>query len=236
MEQAGFPALATTSAGVAFSLGYPDGQRIARDEMLAAVKRIAGCVKAPVSADLEAGYGDAAETARGLIDAGAVGLNLEDYAGDALVEIREQVESIGIVRRVSDAAGIPVAINARTDIYLAGIGDPATRFERACERLAAYRDAGADCLFIPGIAEEALIRRFVEALRFPINVLAGAGTPPVRRLKELGVARVSVGSGLARAALGAVRRIAGDLRAEGRFESLIEGAIPYSELNGLFGS
>ena len=238
VESLGYPAVATGSAGVAFSLGYPDGQRIPMAEMTAAVARIARSVAVPVTADLEGGYGDIASTAAALIDSGAIGLNLEDVEGGdgrTLVPIERQCEKIRTLRRVGRDYGIEIVINARTDIYLGRIGEPTTRFERSVERLRAYIDAGADCLFVPGLADEATIGRFVESLRFPLNILATAGTPPVARLKELGVARVSVGSGLARSAMGHARRIAETLRDTGRFEPMLEGAIPYAEANSLFG-
>src|SRR5271165_2036644 len=146
-EELGFPAIATTSAGVSFSLGYPDCQRIPGKEMLAAVARIARCVDLPVTADLEGGYGDISETAAALLESGAVGLNLEDILGqgpESLASIDEQTTRIAAVRKTG------VVVNARTDLYLLQIGDASTRFDQACERLKAYRDAGADCLFIPG--------------------------------------------------------------------------------------
>jgi 2-methylisocitrate lyase-like PEP mutase family enzyme len=210
-EQAGFPAIATTSAGLANSLGYPDGQCIPREEMLAAVKRIAACVDVPVTADLEAGYEDMAKTTAGLVDSGAVGLNLEDldYGGTkGLLEIGKQVQKIAAVRRIGDELGVKLVINARTDAYLAQIGDAESRFGSTCDRSRAYIEAGADCVFIPGVRDEEVIGRLVQALKFPINILAGAGTPPVHRLKELGVARVSVGSGIMRATMGLTRLIA----------------------------
>jgi 2-methylisocitrate lyase-like PEP mutase family enzyme len=230
-EELGFPAVATTSAGVAFSLGYADGQNISGKEMLAAVARIARSVDVPVTADLEGGYGDIGETAAALLESGAVGLNLEDildHGPESLASIDEQVSRIAAVRKTG------VVVNARTDLYLMRIGDDATRFDRASERLKAYRDAGADCLFIPGIASEDLIASFVEALEFPINVLAVAGTPPIARLKELGVARVSVGSGMMRSAMGHTRRIAEALKNTGQFDQMLEGSIPFTEANGLF--
>jgi len=231
-EELRFPAIATTSAGVSFALGYADGQNIPAKEMLAAVQRIARCVDVPVTADLEGGYGDASETAAALLETGAVGLNIEDisdYGAETLASIDQQVSKIAALRKTG-----PVVINARTDVYLLKIGDAATRFDRACERLKAYRDAGADCLFIPGIVEEDLIARFVEALEFPINILAVAGIPPIARLKELGVARISVGSGMMRSAMGHTRRIAEALKSTGDFGKMIEGSIPYAEANALF--
>jgi 2-methylisocitrate lyase-like PEP mutase family enzyme len=238
-ERAGFPAIATTSAGLANSLGYPDEQRIPREEMLAAVKRIAACVDVPLTADLEAGYEDISKTTAGLIDSGAVGLNLEDidYGGTGgLLELGRQVQKIAAVRRIGDGLGVKLVINARTDVYLAQIGDAESRFGRTCDRLRAYIEAGADCVFIPGVRDEELIGRLVQALKFPINLLAGAGTPPVQRLKELGVARVSVGSGIMRATMGLTRQIAQELRTRGTYDKMIEGTIPYAEANRLFES
>ena len=230
VEEAGFPAIATTSAGVANALGYPDGERIPAAEMLAVVARIAQCVHVPVTADLEAGYHDIAGTGAGLVASGAIGLNLEDAGGDTA----QHAARIATLRRVGRDLGVNLVINARTDLYLDRIGDPVSRFDHACERLRAYIDAGADCVFVPGIADEETIGRFVEALHFPLNVLATAGTPPIRRLQELGCARVSVGSALARAALGLTRRIAQELKASGAYDTLLQGAIPYAEINRLF--
>jgi len=227
VEEAGFPAIATSSAAVANSLGYSDGERIPAAEMLAAVARIVRCVRVPVTADLEAGYQDAAATAAGLVASGAIGLNLEDGGGD----IAQHAARISTVRRVGCELGVNLVINARTDLYLDRTGcDPASRFDRSCERLRAYIDAGADCVFVPGVTDEDTIRRFVETLRFPLNVLALAGMPPIPRLRELGVARVSAGSGLARAAMGLTRRIADELKTTGKYEAMLQGAIPRSLL------
>ena len=236
-EEAGFPAIATTSAGVAFSLGYPDGEFIPQDQMLAVVKRIATCVKVPVTADLESGYRDIAKTTAALIDSGAVGLNLEDMEhvqSRVLTETGRQIEKITAVRRVADAMGVEVVINARSDVYLAQIGDPATRFDRACERLRAYIDAGAGCVFLPGLTDEHTIRRLVEALKFPVNILATANAPSIARLEELGVARASVGSGVMRATMGLTRDIASELKHQGTYSRMLEGAMPYADANRLF--
>ena len=228
-EEAGYPAIATTSAGIANVMGYPDGQRIPAAGMLAVVKRIAACVSIPVTADLEGGYTDIAGTIAGLVDSGAIGLNLED----AERETEQHAQIIATARRVGLELGVRLVINARTDLYLAAIGDPASRFERACERSAVYVAAGADSVFIPGVRDEETIRRFTEALHFPLNFLAVAGSPSVRRLQELGVARVSLGSGIARAAAAVARRIALEVKTTGSFDSLAD-AIPYAELNRLF--
>jgi 2-methylisocitrate lyase-like PEP mutase family enzyme len=228
-ERAGFPAIATTSAGIAFALGYPDGERISRAEMLEVVARIARAVRVPVTADVEAGYDSPVETARQVWAAGGVGLNFEDVRGENLVEMDEQTAAI---RGMRDATP-ELVINARSDIYLNSIGDEVTRFERIVERLNAYRDAGADSLFAPGVRDPDTISRLVRAIDGPLNILAQPGGPSVPELQALGVARVSVGSGPMRATLGLVARIAQELRDYGTYESMTTGAIPYSEVNML---
>jgi 2-methylisocitrate lyase-like PEP mutase family enzyme len=235
-EQAGFPAIATTSAGIAFALGYSDGQRIPPDLMLATVARISVAVPLPVTADLESGYGDVAKTTAGLIAAGAVGLNIEDVDHDsqALTPVSAQVEKIAMIRRIASGLGVNIVINARTDVFLAQIGEPSTRFDCACERLQAYVAAGADCVFLPGLADENIIRRVVETLKSPLNILAGANLPTIPRLRELGVARVSIGSGIMRATLGLTRRIAQELKQSGTYTALLEGTMPFAEANALF--
>jgi len=231
-QQAGFPAIATTSAGIANALGYPDGERISRDEMLDVVARIARAVDLPVTADVEAGYGDPVATAKAVAAAGAVGMNLEDWhaeKGDTLVDIDQQCALIRQIRGL----GLPIVVNARTDVFLAGIGDPETRLQRTIERLAAFHDAGADSLFAPGVRDAATIGALARALPGPLNVLATPGMPSIAELEKLGVARVSVGSGIARAVLAVTRRIANDLRA-GSCDSMFAEQIPYAELNRFF--
>src|SRR6266513_168135 len=158
-EDGGFAAIATTSAGIAFTLGYPDGERVSRQEMLTAVERIAAAVQVPVTADVEAGYGnrpeDAAVTARAVIEAGAVGMNLEDATGqpqNPLLDLSLQIEKIKAVLEEARRTGVPIVLNARTDVYLLQVGAPERRYELALKRLAAFRDAGADCLFVPAFA------------------------------------------------------------------------------------
>ena len=238
-EQAGMAAIATTSAGIAFSLGYPDGQKISREEMLAAVGRIASRVKLPVTADIEAGYGDrpehAAQTARGVIQAGAVGLNLEDGTDDRehpLADLPLQLEKIAAVRETARQLDVPLVLNARTDVYLLEIGTPEYRYQETVRRLSAFRDAGADCLFAPGLRDRALIGRLVRDLAHPVNILAGPGSPSIAELEAMGVARVSLGSAAMRATLGLARRIAEELKTSGTYESL-EGAPSHAAVNRL---
>ena len=239
-EDAGFPAIATTSSGIANSLGYPDGQVIRRDEMLEVVARIVRAVSVPVSADMEAGYGetpdDMAATARGVIEVGAVGLNLEDAVGEGsgkLFEIAAQKEKIRAMIDAAKKMGVDLVLNARTDIYLEEIGEPSTRAERTIERLNAYREAGAASLFAPGVQDAATIARLVRGVRGPLNILGRAGTPSVPELEKLGVARVSVGGGPMRVTMTVVSRIAKRLREDGDFTAALEEAMPFPEANRL---
>jgi 2-methylisocitrate lyase-like PEP mutase family enzyme len=240
-EEAGFGAAATTSAGIAFALGYADGQKISRAEMLQVVARIARAVRVPLTADLEAGYGDrpedAAQTAREAIEAGAVGINLEDATNNLehpLADLALQLQKIRAVQEAATQAGVPIVLNARTDVYLLRVGAPETRYDLALQRLSAFRDAGADCLFLPGVGDAATIGRMVADLKFPINILAGPGSPSVPELERLGVARVSLGSALIRAALGLVRRMAEELKATGTYGTLA-GAPAHADLNRMLG-
>jgi 2-methylisocitrate lyase-like PEP mutase family enzyme len=242
LEEAGHPAIATSSAAVAFSLGYPDGQRISRTEMLDAVARIARAVRVPVTADMESGYGttvkDMMETTKAVIAAGAIGMNLEDVTGDdesSLVEISRQQEKIRAIRELSSAIGVPLVLNARTDIYLMPIGEASTRFEKTVERLRAYRQAGADCVFAPGISDRDTIAKLVKAVAAPLNILASANCPPLAELEKMGVARASAGSAVMRATLGIVRRIGKDWIERETYDSLFDGAVPFVDLNRMMG-
>jgi 2-methylisocitrate lyase-like PEP mutase family enzyme len=179
---------------------------------------------------------DAAETVRGVIAAGAVGLNLEDSIGDPhnpLVDVSLHVEKIQAAREAATTAGVPVVINARTDVFLAAVGAPGTRLDHAVRRANAYRKAGADCLFVPGVQDSATISHLARSIAGPLNVLARPGIPSIPELATLGVARVSVGSGPMLAALGRLRRISGELLGPGTFAAMTEDAIPYAEFNAL---
>lgn len=239
VEQAGFPAIATSSAGIAFAHGLPDGEQISGQRMLRAVAQIAGAVYVPVTADVEAGYGnkpeDAARTARGVVDAGAVGMNFEDASGDAehpLIELPLQVEKIRAIRETCERMGVPLVLNARTDVYLLQVGEPARRYDQTVRRLSAFRDAGADCVFVPGVRDAETIRRLVADLACPVNILAGPGSPSVAELAALGVKRISLGSGPMRAAMGLLRRLAAELQAQGTYTNL-DGAPSHAEMNAL---
>lgn len=239
VEEIGFPAIATTSAGIAFVHGFPDGQKIRRDQMMNSVGEIVKAVNVPVTADSEAGYGDdpesAAETARQVTLSGAVGMNFEDATGrpeQPLADISLQVDRIHAIRRVAREIGLPLVLNARTDVYLLQVGDPATRYDVTVKRLIAYRDAGADCVFAPGIRDPDTIGRLVKDVGCPLNVLAVPGSPSVAELNALGVKRVSLGSGPMRAAMGLLRQLAEEVKSRGT-HSLMEGAPSHAQLNQL---
>ena len=240
-EKAGFPAIATTSAGIAFSLGYPDGQRIPREEMMARIGRITRAVHVPVSADVESGYGstaeDAARTTRELIQAGVAGMNLEDASArrdQPLIDLQLAVEKIRAAREAAMQLRAQIVVNARTDVFLLPGGNPDADYSEALRRLVAFREAGADCVFAPGLKDAETIGRLVKAVACPLNILAVPGTPSIPELGKLGVARVSVGSGPMRATLGLLRRVAEELKTSGTY-SAMEGAVPYAEVNKLLG-
>lgn len=239
VEECGFPAIATTSAGIAFAHGFPDGQAIDRHLMVKAVFEIARSVHVPVTADVEAGYGadpeSAAETAREVLNAGAVGMNFEDATGKSkqpLAELNLQVGRIRAIRTVADQMELPLVLNARTDVYLLQVGNPATRYQETVRRLTAYRDAGADCVFAPGIRDAQTISRLVQDVGCPLNVLAVPGSPSIPELSALGVKRISLGSGPMRAAIGHLRKLAKEVRSHGTYLSM-EGAPSHAELNRL---
>ncbi|PYU84236.1 MAG: hypothetical protein DMG50_05515 [Acidobacteria bacterium] len=242
LEEARYPAIATSSAGIAFSLGHPDGQRVSRDQMLEVVGQISHAVRVPVTADMEAGYGttvkDMEETAKAVIAAGAIGMNLEDVTADdesSHVDLAMQVEKIRAIRDTAASLGVPLVLNARTDTYLKPIGEAATRFERTVERLRAYRKAGADCVFAPGVSDRDTIVELVKAIAAPLNILISSGCPSLAELEGMGVARVSAGSAVMRATLGLVRRIGKELMETGTYDSLFDGAIPFADLNRMMG-
>jgi 2-methylisocitrate lyase-like PEP mutase family enzyme len=243
IEDAGARAIATTSAGVAFSVGYPDGEAIPRDEMISAIARIARVTTIPVSADIESGFAhdarEVAETVRHVIDAGAVGINLEDQVHDgthSLYDLDEAIDRVLAARAAADSAGVPIVINARTDVYLLGVGEPDTRFDHAIRRANAYHKAGADCLFIPAVARHADIERIVPALEGPLNLLAFPGIPTIPELEHLGVARLSVGTRLTLAAMSALKKTVAELLSTGTYESMVEATTTYADANRLMTS
>lgn len=239
VEELGFPAIATTSAGVAWSEGYPDGEHISRAEMLARVRRIVEAVDLPVTADCEAAYGttaeDAVATARDAIECGAVGLNFEDMdvARGVAMNVALQEQRIAAMRKTANELGVPIVINARTDAFLHDLGDSDSwRLEESIHRGNRYIEAGADSVFVPGVSDEEIIATLAKQLIGPLNVLAGPGTPPVTRLAELGVARISVGSSAMSYVLAQFRSAARTIKEDGTFD-FARDRITHAELNQL---
>jgi 2-methylisocitrate lyase-like PEP mutase family enzyme len=234
LEQVGFPAIATTSAGIAWSCGVPDGGTIGRDQMLEHVARIVAAVDVPVTADLEAGYGDTPEevgrTVALAVEAGAVGANLEDISDGRLFAVDEAVERIAAARAAAPSGSF--VLNARTDTYFAGVdGDV---FAPTVERTTRYLEAGADCVFVPGVVDADTIRRLAAAIPGPLNIVAGlANTIDARTLFSLGVVRVSLGGSLARAALSALERAGRELLDTGTL-GFLDDAVGYADLQSRF--
>jgi 2-methylisocitrate lyase-like PEP mutase family enzyme len=238
----GFPAIATTSGGLAWALGYPDGEIAPWDEVVAATARIARAVSVPVTADIESGYGDTPETvARSIGDiirAGAVGVNLEDgvRSGPAPVRsVEDMTARIRAAREAARAAGVPIVINARTDLYLKNIGDDASRFDEAVARARAYLAAGADCFYPITLRDPDPIGRLVRAVDAPVNIGGvRAGFPNVAELEALGVRRASTATALTLVTVDLIRTIARDLHQTGRLDAL-KPAITHPEAQQLFG-
>jgi 2-methylisocitrate lyase-like PEP mutase family enzyme len=234
IESVGAPAIATTSAGVAWSLGYADGDKLPVPLLVAAIAAIARVIRVPLTADIEGGYGaDPAlveETVGRVVDAGAVGINIEDGAGspDLLCAKIERA------RRAGERRGVALFINARTDVYLRRLAPEERRVEESVARAARYRAAGADGIFVPGLAKAAEIERVAAAVGLPLNLMAVPGLPAVAELKRLGVRRLSAGAGIASAVCGRTAALAAAFLREGRAEALAEGAKPYGEINALF--
>ncbi|MBI3491271.1 MAG: isocitrate lyase/phosphoenolpyruvate mutase family protein [Acidobacteria bacterium] len=238
-EAEGFPAIATTSAGVAATLGYPDGGVVPAREMIEAVARIARAVRVPVTADIEHAYAttpDAvADVVLRVVAAGAVGINLEDLVPGSpeLEPLATQTAKIIAVVKATRTSGVPIVINARTDVFLGAIGAPETRLSVAIERGRAFLSAGADCVFVPGVRDRETIAALVKGIGGPINILAVAGTPPVSELETLGVARVSVGSGPHRATMALARDIARELKTRGTYDAFAKHAMTFQEAQEL---
>lgn len=241
VEAAGATAIATTSAGISWALGYPDGQGLTREAMLDAVRRIVAAVRVPVTADVESGYGtgspdDVAATARGVIAAGGVGINLEDSPGRngaPMLESGVQAARITAARAAAVEAGVDLFINARIDTYVKKVGADGERFAETVRRARAYVAAGADGVFVPLVTDADTIRRLAAEVGAPLNVIGGPGVPNIGELRALGVARVSVGPGLARAVMAQIRNAAAELLGAGTYGALRE-QVTSAEANALF--
>jgi 2-methylisocitrate lyase-like PEP mutase family enzyme len=234
IEECGAPAIATTSAGVAWARGYPDGHGLPTDTLLAAVTEIARVVRVPLSVDAEGGYSDdpaaVGELAFRLAEAGASGVNLEDGAGTPELLCAK----IAAAKRGAARAGVDLFVNARTDVVLRGLVPAERAVDEIVRRAALYRDAGCDGIFAPKVVASDAARTIVAAIApLPLNLLVMPGVPAADELRALGVRRLSAGSMLAADALGLVRRLTTTFLADGRSEPLFDGAIEYGTINGL---
>lgn len=238
--QRGFAAVATTSGGLAWSLGYADGEQAPLGEVLAAVARITRVVELPLTVDIETGYGDTpdavATTVQAVIAAGAVGINIEDGlpGHGPLRSIDAASARVRAARKAAQASAVPIVINARVDHWMQpGDTDPAIRFADAVDRAKAYLAAGADCIYPIGLSDPAVLASLVQAIDAPINVAAGAGMPGLAELARLGVARVSTATRFATLALAAVDRAVREMLESGRFDGLSTD-FTYADAQRLF--
>jgi len=239
-EAAGFEAIATTSGGVAWTLGFADGEHTPWSEVVAATRRIVRAIRVPVTADIEGGYGatpaQVAASVTEILATGVVGFNIEDgtFRPDEPVRsVENAVARIQAAREAATAAGVPAVINARVDLYIKNVGDPTKRFEETVRRGKAYLAAGADCIYPFGLADMETIAGLVKALDAPINIVARAGTPGPADLKRIGVARVSIAAGATLAVMSLIKSIAQQLHDHGRFD-VLEHAVNRPEVQALF--
>lgn len=238
-EDEGFPAVATSSAGLMVSLGYPDGEGIPFREFVSAVGRIAKVLSVPLSADVVGGFGASPEavvrSVSAVVKAGAVGINIEDFVHSAkkLLPLEKQVARLRALVKLRDSQKVRFVINARTDALRFAGGDVDTKLDEAIRRAAAFRDLGADCVYPMGLTDSDSISKFVKALDFPTNVMVRKGLPSVPELRRLGVARVSFGPSASYAAMGLLKRASVEVREKGTYNGLVDGAIAFDELNSL---
>lgn len=221
---AGFDAIATTSGGVAWALGYPDGEHCPWREVIAATERIVRSAQVPVTADIEAGYGaspsDVAAHVAEIIQAGVVGINLEDGLHGPMRSIEDAVARLGAAREAAHKEGVPIVLNARCDIFHLQHGEDNTRFAATVERCKAYLAAGADCVYPFGLRDPATIAKFVNAVDGPVNITGRPGMPDAAALERLGVARITIASAATLVTISNIQKLAAELRASGRFEVL----------------
>lgn len=236
---AGFEAMATTSGGVAWALGYPDGEATPWSEVVAATARIVRAAGVPVSADIEAGYGaspqDVAAHVAEIIATGVVGINLEDGMHGPIRSIDDAAARIRAAREAARATGVPIVINARCDVYFSQAYDEPARFGETVARCKAYLAAGADCVYPFGLREPETIARLTAAIAAPVNITGRAGMPDAAALERLGVARITIASAPTLVAMSAIRDLADHLRATGSFDRLA-AALRHPDAQKLFAS
>ncbi|HQW97094.1 MAG TPA: isocitrate lyase/phosphoenolpyruvate mutase family protein [Saprospiraceae bacterium] len=238
IEASGYKAIATTSMGMAASLGYPDCQIIQLSEVIEIITGIAKNVQAPITVDFEAGYGnnltEIIDSVTQIIATGIVGINIEDSLelNPNLIDEMEFCERISAIRELSDSLGFHLVINARTDSFYTSIGTPKEKLSEAIKRGNKYREAGADCIFVQPVSERETIATLVKEINAPINILSnpGIGTgilpPSVSELQDLGVARLSLGSGLMKATLAIIKKVADELSEKGTYNTLLDTLTP----------
>jgi 2-methylisocitrate lyase-like PEP mutase family enzyme len=240
IEACGYKAVATTSMGIAASLGYPDSQIIRLPEMIAVITGIVHGVQVPVSVDMEAGYGNTldeiVESAKQFIETGVVGINIEDSLdmNPVLIDEREFCERLSAIRALSDSLDFHLVINARTDSFYVSKGSAQEKLRESIRRGNKYREAGADCIFVQPVSDRETIATLVKEIDAPINILSnptiGAGAPlSVQELQDLGVARLSLGSGLMKATLALIKKVADELSEKGTYHHLLDALTPASE-------
>ena len=236
-EECGFKAIGTTSAGIAASLGYPDGQNIPFEKMMEVIKAIVDSVNIPVSVDMEAGYGKSIEevlkNVKQVIAIGAVGINIEDGTGEhdnPISDISLQKEKISAIKHLSESLDSSLFINARTDLYWLNIGDTSTRFHALLKRVKAYVDAGADCIFIPGLSNEEMIQELRKNISSPINLLVNAATPNVETLSKIGIERLSCGSAPFRATVTLLKKISKEIIHHHTFHQMTKDILSYEKI------
>lgn len=246
IEQSGVSAIATTSAGIAWANGFPDGECLSRDQMVRQVRAIVNVTKLPVTADIESGYGnrsvqDVGATVEAVLAAGVVGINLEDTPGEdgaPILSPATQAERIQEARNRARSAGIDLFINARTDVYLAPIGDENTRLSALLDRAALYIEAGANGIFVPGLTALQSIKTLTQNIPVPLNIMAGPGCPSINELQQAGVARISLGPSLALATLSLTRAMTRELLSAGTYTTFVhsesEHCLSFPEANQLF--
>jgi 2-methylisocitrate lyase-like PEP mutase family enzyme len=237
IEASGYKAIATTSMGIAASLGYPDCQIIQLSELIEVIGGIVNAVHVPVTVDIEAGYGNTLneiiDSVKKIIATGIVGINIEDSLdlNPILIDEMEFCERISAIRALSDSLGFHLVINARTDSFYTSAGSPQEKLSESIKRGNKYREAGADCIFVQPVWEKETISTLVKEINAPINILAnpgiGSGIPPsVSELQDLGVARLSLGSGLMKATLALIKKVADELSEKGTYNILLDTLTP----------
>jgi 2-methylisocitrate lyase-like PEP mutase family enzyme len=233
-ESQGATAIASTSAGVAWALGYRDGRLVPMEQLVAVAARMVRVLTVPLSVDIENGYSDSpqvvSEHVRRLIDLGVAGINIEDGKDDPLL-LAGKIESI---RNVVSKAGTDFFVNARSDVFLASLVEKPKLVAESIARGKRYLDAGADGFFLPGIVDATHIKTVVEAVALPLNVMAWPGLADATALGRLGVRRLSAGSGISQVIWEKAAALARDFLRSGRSDPLAEGSMPYPKLQALF--